>query len=43
VLKGGVPVRVKVTPGATDGSKIAVASDELSEGDEVILSQSTGG
>jgi HlyD family secretion protein len=43
VLRDGVPVRVKVTPGATDGSRIAIATDELKEGDEVIVSQSTGG
>lgn len=43
VLKNGAPMRVAVTPGATDGSKIAVSSEELSEGDEVILSQSAGG
>ncbi|WP_395539987.1 efflux RND transporter periplasmic adaptor subunit [Neotabrizicola sp. sgz301269] len=43
VLKDGAPMRVAVTPGATDGSKIAVSSEELSEGDEVILSQSAGG
>lgn len=43
VVKNGAPMRVAVTPGATDGSKIAVSSEELSEGDEVILSQSAGG
>jgi len=42
VLRDGQPVRVKVTPGATDGSRIAVTSDALQEGDEVILSQSGG-
>ncbi|MCB6177208.1 efflux RND transporter periplasmic adaptor subunit [Rhodobacter sp. Har01] len=39
VLRGGVPVRVKITPGATDGTDIVATSEELKEGDEVILSQ----
>lgn len=43
VLRAGQPVQVKITPGATDGSRIAVTSDELKPGDAVILSQSTGG
>lgn len=43
VLRGGVPVRVKVTPGATDGTKIVVTSEELQEGDAVILSQREAG
>lgn len=42
VLRAGTPVRVKITPGATDGSTIAITSDELGEGDEIILSQSGG-
>lgn len=43
VLRGGEPVRVKITPGATDGTSIVVTSDELQEGDEVILAQREAG
>ncbi|WP_233352303.1 efflux RND transporter periplasmic adaptor subunit [Pseudogemmobacter humi] len=39
VLRGGQPVRVRATPGATDGSNIVVTSEELREGDQVIISQ----
>lgn len=39
VLRDGAPVRVKITPGANDGTNIAVSSDDLAEGDEVILGQ----
>lgn len=42
VLKDGAPVRVRITPGANDGTDIAVSSDELSPGDEVILGQREG-
>lgn len=43
VLRDGAPVRVRITPGATDGTEIMVTSDELKEGDEVILSQRESG
>ena len=39
VLRGGKPVKVAVTPGASDGRMIAVASDDLAEGDPVITNQ----
>lgn len=39
VLRDGTPVRVKITPGANDGTSIAVASGDLAPGDEVILGQ----
>lgn len=39
VLRGGQPVRVSVTPGASDGSNIVVTSEDLTEDDAVILSQ----
>ncbi|NGM46587.1 efflux RND transporter periplasmic adaptor subunit [Rhodobacter sp. SGA-6-6] len=41
VLKAGQPVKVKVTPGASDGRMIAVSSEELAEGDLVITDQSS--
>jgi HlyD family secretion protein len=43
VLRDGAAVRVKITPGATDGSEIVVTSEELKDGDEVILSQREAG
>lgn len=42
VLKGGVPQRVQITPGASDGTSIVARSEALAEGDEVILSQRGG-
>lgn len=39
VLRDGAPVRVEITPGASDGRSIAVASKDLSEGDLVITDQ----
>ena len=39
VLRGGKPVKVAVTPGASDGRMMAVASDDLAEGDPVITNQ----
>lgn len=41
VLKAGQPVKVKVTPGASDGRMIAVSSEDLAEGDLVITDQSS--
>lgn len=41
VLRAGQPVKVKVTPGASDGRMIAVSSDDLAEGDLVITEQSS--
>ena len=41
VLRAGQPVKVKVTPGASDGKMIAVSSDDLAEGDLVITEQSS--
>lgn len=41
VLRAGQPVKVKVTPGASDGRMISVSSDDLSEGDLVITEQSS--
>ena len=39
VLRDGQPVRVEVTPGATDGSRTEVAGDGLAEGDLVITAK----
>ena len=39
ILRDGQPVKVSVTPGASDGRMIAVASDDLKEGDLVITDQ----
>ncbi len=41
VLRDGVPVRVKIEPGLTDGTQLAVTSDELQPGDLVITADST--
>jgi hypothetical protein len=43
VLRGGQPVRVAITSGASDGTNIVVRSEDLVEGDEVILSQRGAG
>lgn len=43
VLRDGAPVQVAITPGATDGAEIVVTSEDLKEGDEVILSQREAG
>ncbi len=43
VLRAGRPQRVRVTPGASDGSRIAITTDELRQGDRVILGQRGGG
>ncbi len=40
VLRSGQPVKVKVTPGASDGQVMAVASEDLAAGDLVITDQS---
>jgi HlyD family secretion protein len=37
LLRDGEPESVYVTPGSSDGRMTAVTTDELSEGDEVIL------
>lgn len=42
VLRQGAPVAVKVKSGATDGKVTAVTGEDLKEGDEVILSSTTG-
>ena len=42
VLRGGQPVRVAITAGASDGTNIVARSDDLKEGDEIILSQRGG-
>ncbi len=39
ILRDGQPVKVSVTPGASDGRMFAVASDDLKEGDLVITDQ----
>ena len=39
VLRGDQPVKIAVTPGASDGRMIAVAAADLSDGDAVITSQ----
>ena len=39
VLRNGQPERVEVRVGASDGTNLAVASEVLQEGDQVILSQ----
>lgn len=43
LLREGRPQRVRVTPGASDGSRIAITTDEVRQGDRVILSQRGGG
>lgn len=43
VLRDGAPVEVAVKRGASDGSRTAVTSDALQEGDLVILDQQTAG
>lgn len=42
VLRDGAPVEVKVELGATDGKRRVVTSDDLRDGDEAILDQSSG-
>lgn len=42
VLRDGVPVRVEVTPGATDGSRTEISSEALEPGDAVITSRLAG-
>jgi HlyD family secretion protein len=39
VLRDGQPVKVTITPGASDGQVMAVTADDLKEGDEVITDQ----
>lgn len=39
VLRGDVPQEVPVTIGASDGKRTIVTSDQLSEGDQVIIDQ----
>ncbi|WP_370584926.1 efflux RND transporter periplasmic adaptor subunit [Paracoccus sp. IB05] len=39
VLRDGLPVRLRAVPGATDGTSIVVTSEDLRDGDQVILSQ----
>jgi HlyD family secretion protein len=41
ILRDGQPVRVQVTPGASDGRVISVTSEDLAEGDQVITGQGT--
>lgn len=43
VLRAGQPVKVKVTPGASDGRMMAVTAEDLAEGDQVITDQSSSG
>jgi len=43
VLRGGVATEVEVQPGESDGKLTAIASDNLAEGDLVIVDQSSGG
>lgn len=43
VLRDGVPIRVEVTTGETDGTRTAVSSETLAEGDLVITARLTGG
>lgn len=42
VLRDGAPVEVKVELGATDGKRRVVTSEDLRDGDEAILDQSSG-
>lgn len=42
VLRNGVPAEVAVTPGDSDGKLTAITSEALSEGDLVIIDQTTG-
>lgn len=39
VLRDGAPVRVAITPGASDGRMMAVSSEELKDDDLVIIDQ----
>jgi HlyD family secretion protein len=39
VLRDGEPVRIVITPGASDGQMMAVTAEDLNEGDEVITDQ----
>lgn len=43
VLRDGVATEVEVRPGESDGKLTAVVSEDLAEGDLVILDQSSGG
>ena len=43
VLRDGVATEVEVEAGASDGKLTAVRSDDLAEGDLVIIDQTTGG
>ncbi|MGQ0609911.1 MAG: efflux RND transporter periplasmic adaptor subunit [Paracoccaceae bacterium] len=42
VLRGGVPTEIAVTPGQSDGASTALSSDDLAEGDLVIIDQKAG-
>lgn len=39
VLRGGVPTEIAVTPGQSDGASTALSSDDLADGDLVIIDQ----
>jgi HlyD family secretion protein len=39
VLRDGAPVRVRVTPGASDGTFTEITAGELEEGDEIVIGQ----
>lgn len=41
VLRGGVPTEIAITPGQSDGTRTALTSDDLAEGDLVIIDQET--
>ncbi len=39
VLRDGAPVRVRVTPGASDGTFTEITAGELEEGEEIVIGQ----
>ena len=43
VLRDGAPVRVRVTPGVTDGAFTEIKDGELQAGDEIVVGASRGG
>lgn len=43
VLRDGVPAAVAVTPGLSDGTVTEITSDDLRDGDEVIVGQMSAG
>jgi HlyD family secretion protein len=42
VLRDGAPVRVRVTPGVSDGTFTEITAGEVAEGDEIVIGQDRG-